>query len=164
MDGELVPETDPILTTRCEDWDFSNPGHNSEELISLMTRVMRDEQGIGLSANQIGINTRLFIMDFDDKVIPCFNPKIIQAAEELVSATEGCLSFPDLELKVKRPVWLNVSYQDLSGNAVHEIVTDIKARCFAHELDHLNGVTFTTQVSKLVLSMALKKRRKKILR
>jgi peptide deformylase len=160
MGDDLVPETDPILTTKCVPWDFKNQTHNADELIARMTRVMHAERGIGLSANQIGVNARLFIMEFDGQVIPCFNPEILQASEELLSATEGCLSFPDLELKVKRPAWLSVSYQDISGNAVHEIVTDIKARCYAHELDHLNGIRFTDRVSKLAVDMAKKRRTK----
>jgi peptide deformylase len=160
MDGELVPETDPILSTICTDWDFSNPLYNPDELIECMTRIMHSEQGVGLSANQIGIDTRLFIMEFDDKVTPCFNPEIIQASEETVLGQEGCLSFPDLELKIKRPSWLSVSYQDISGNRVHEIVTGIKARCYSHELDHLNGIRFIDRASKLSVDMAKKRRAK----
>jgi peptide deformylase len=163
MADELVPENDPILTTKCVDWDFNNPPRDAEQLITRMTEVMREERGIGLSANQIGMNARLFIMEIDDRVVPCFNPTIVQASEELISATEGCLSFPDLELKVKRPSWLSVSYQTISGDMAHEIMTDIKARCYAHELDHLNGIRFTDRVSKLTVDMA-KKRRSKLQR
>ena len=160
MDNELVPETDPILTTKCSDWDFTNPPHDAPTLIAHMTQVMRAENGMGLSANQIGINVRLFIVDFDGDIIPCFNPVIVQESLTPVLATEGCLSFPELELKVKRPTWISVSYQDVSGNQMDEILTDTKARCFAHETDHLNGVRFIDRVSKLAVDMAKKRRAK----
>jgi peptide deformylase len=160
MDNDLVPEDHHALTTTCTVWDFENPPYNAEELIAHMTQIMRRERGIGLSANQIGITSRLFIVDFDGAIIPCFNPEIAQQSLTLVTVNEGCLSFPDLELKVKRPAWLSVSYQDISGNKVDEILTDIKARCYAHELDHLNGIRFTERVSKLSKDMAMKRRAK----
>lgn len=160
MDVDLVAESDPLLTTKCNYWDFSNPPHDAAELIARMTEVMRAEGGMGLSANQVGVNARLFIMEVDEIVTPFFNPIIDQASEETVLAQEGCLSFPELELKIKRPIWLNVSYLDISGKPVYEIVTDIRARCYAHELDHLNGVRFTDRVSKLSLDLAKKRRAK----
>ena len=163
MDANLVSESDPILYTKCKEWDFSNPEYSSEDIIKCMTKVMYDAGGMGLSANQIGINTRLFIMeDRPGEIIPFFNPVVEQASDELIAIGEGCLSFPALELSIKRPKWVSVSYQTTHGVIQYEILTDTKARCFQHELDHLNGITFTKRVSKLSFDMANKKRQKRI--
>lgn len=155
----LVPESDNILRTRCDEWDFSSQT-DAAELIERMVSVMRCEGGIGLSANQIGLNHRVFIMEMDSRIWACFNPEVIHVSKEQSIFEEGCLSFPDLRLKIKRPAEIAVKYQDIHGNYQEEELTGILARCYLHEMDHLNGVCFVDNVSRLALTMALKRRAK----
>jgi peptide deformylase len=90
-----------------------------------------------------------------------FNPVIKEVSEEMVLDEEGCLSYPDLFLKIKRPSWVVAEYQDSQG-AIKEIRIDgYLGKCFQHEYDHLNGVCFVDRVSQMKLQLALKKTRKK---
>jgi len=89
-----------------------------------------------------------------------FNPKIIVTDPEEETDEEGCLSFPDLWIKVKRPAHVVAEFFDRDNNQCIIRFDSIDARCFLHELEHLNGICFTSKVSKLKLDMAIKKQRK----
>ncbi len=126
-------------------------------------------QGIGLSGNQVGIMERVFVMysDFEKREkIVCFNPKIILESETQEFMEEGCLSYPGLWLKVKRPSWIEVEYEDENGELFKDTFTDLTARVFQHEYDHMEGLNFTKKVSKLRLDRAkkrVKKQQKKLI-
>jgi peptide deformylase len=90
-----------------------------------------------------------------------FNPKVISASEELFESEEGCLSFPDLWIPVKRPIKIEAGYVDKLGKDCIITLTGIDARCFLHELDHLDGICFIEKVSPLKLAMARKKQQKR---
>jgi peptide deformylase len=129
-----------VLYNRARDIDFKYPVKNemlSREMIALMVR----EHGIGLSAPQIGISRRLFVMVVNGRYRACFNPKIIESSDVLVDFDEGCLSFPGEHCIIKRPDWIKVWYQDYSGICFTDRLQGLEARCFQHELDHLNGIT-----------------------
>ena len=102
--------------------------------------------GIGLSANQIGIWERAFVMVRDlehNEVIVCFNPRIIKSYTEEVEMEEGCLSYPDLFLKVKRPDKIVVKYED-EDKKIHKMkLQGLASRVFQHEYDHMEGIDFT---------------------
>lgn len=160
----LITYPNDILKKKMPEFDFAsniNPVHLEEDMIELMLQ----NRGIGLSANQVGIEARMFVMQpqlLDDKrAFALFNPMLLEQGEEEIQGEEGCLSFPDLFLQVKRPKKIKVQYVDKHQNNCIIELTDIDARCFLHELDHLNGVCFTDKVSQLKLSLALKKQRKK---
>jgi peptide deformylase len=146
-------------------WDFEKDG-DAKQLEKDMIDFMLANNGIGLAANQIGITKRVFVMgSFNIEGFPApfavFNPVIKEASDELVLDKEGCLSYPDLWLTVKRPAWCIAEYQDSDGN-VNEIKVDgYLAKCFQHEYDHLNGVCFVDKVSQMKLNLAMKKIRKK---
>ena len=106
-----------------------------------MIEFMKSQQGIGLSANQIGINTRLFVMQVDGRTRFCFNPEILDQGTESVVMAEGCLSFVGKQCILQRPEQVLVRYQDHSGFWITEELTGLESRCFQHELDHLNGIT-----------------------
>jgi len=89
-----------------------------------------------------------------------FNPSILISDNELVDGEEGCLSFPNLWLKVKRPRQITAKYFDRKGKECIIELNNWDARCFQHELDHLNGVCFTNKISPLKLSLAMKKFKK----
>ena len=157
----LVLEKDPILKKNCEDFDFSSD--DSEKLAKQLSTDMVNHEGIGLAAPQIGVLKRAFIIGDDSGILACFNPEIINYSEDEDWLTEGCLSFPGLFIKIKWPTSIDVKFQDLDGTFRDMKLEGIIARCYQHELDHLNGVTFQLKAGHLALQMA-KKRRKKILK
>jgi peptide deformylase len=145
-------------------WNFSVDG-DAEQLEKDMCDFMIAAGGIGLAANQIGLSKRIFVMGSNN--IPgfpapfaLFNPRIIEASTELVLDQEGCLSYPGLFLTVKRPSWVVAEYQDSQGNTKEIKIDGYLAKCFQHELDHLDGVCFVDKVSQMKLNLAMKKLRK----
>jgi peptide deformylase len=159
MNMELLPEGHPQLLEVSDEWDFAIDG-SPEELVRNMAKFMTDNGGVGLAAPQIGVKKRIFIMGNFVKLVACINPKIISLSDERESDLEGCLSFPDLFMKVKRPASVIVSYCTVSGELVERELTGMEARVFMHEYDHLLGVTFDQRVGNLSYQMAKEKRRK----
>lgn len=161
-DFSLRLESDPVLKQRAVDWNF-NVDANSEEVESTMIRLMQTFRGVGLAANQVGLLKRVFVIKLKDSEEPfaVFNPVVLSESKELQDSEEGCLSFPELFLGVKRPKEIEVSYVDKLGKECTMKLSGIDARCFLHELDHLNGVVFTEKVSSMKLMLARKKQRKR---
>lgn len=146
------------------DWIF-NDIDQSRAIEKLMIQIMLDNKGIGLAANQIGLDKKVFVMGgYQIKNLPepfaLFNPEIIDCSNDLEIYNEGCLSFPDLILNIKRPKTIKVKFQNTSGSIEIREYDDLAARCFQHELDHLYGICFVDKVSKLKLQYAYKKLRK----
>jgi peptide deformylase len=156
----LVVDPDPILKQQAEPWDFKN--HINAAVIEReMLGLMKSSNAIGLAGNQVGLLRRVFVMKLQDgRELGCFNPWIMHGDNDLINHSEGCLSFPNLWLNVKRNKKITAAYLDNTGkNCIIEL-EGIDARCFQHELDHLDGITFTEHVSDLKLQMARKKQRK----
>ena len=130
-----------------------------------MVNLMKASKGIGLAANQVGITKRFFAIGYESfdvfqKPVIIWNPLIVRSSEEIVEDVEGCLSFPGIWLKVKRPKKVTVRWQNLKGDTLMQHLDGIESKCFQHELDHINGITFNTIVSKLKWDMAKKKAKK----
>ena len=165
MENNFTLGAHETLNQVSEPWDFEKD-QGAKDLEKRMIEFMLENKGIGLAANQIGISKRVFVMgSYSIPGFPepfaVFNSEILEASEEQVLDTEGCLSFPDLYLKVSRPEWVRASYQDSTGNT-HEIKIDgYLAKCFQHELDHLNGICFVDKVGRVKLQLAMKKLRKR---
>jgi peptide deformylase len=162
---KLVQYPDDILKKELPEFDFDNPVMNPADLEEQMVTVMLQNDGLGLAANQVGIEARVFVIKtskLEGVYTPfaLFNPKIIAVSTEEELGEEGCLSFPNLFFKVKRPTNIVVEFFDRDKNQRIIRLDDIDARCFLHELDHLNGVCFTDKISKMKLELALKKQRK----
>ena len=157
---KLHTEDDPILKQPAERWDFVN--HVNAAVIEReMLELMRTCNAIGLAGNQVGLLRRVFVMrTADGRELGCFNPWIMIGDNDLIHSEEGCLSFPNLWLKVPRHNKITAAYLDNTGKQCIIKLEGIDARCFQHELDHLDGVTFTEHVSNLKLQMARKKQRK----
>lgn len=113
----------------------------NEDLVNRMQTLMHAEGGIGLAANQCGERVRMFIMLIDGEFWECFNPEIIEHSTDLTEFNEGCLSFKGEYVIIKRPSTIDVRYYDSKGNENVEQLEGLPARCFQHELDHLNGIT-----------------------
>ena len=167
----LLPPSDPRVLSSIAPFDkdmfLKREGISTQQFVRNMFATMNKYGGIGLSANQVGKPYRMFIMGGQvqiekGKIYACFNPKIIKASEEKVRLEEGCLTFPFLFLNIERPRKVEVEFLDENLDKKTYQMDGIIARCFQHELDHMNGIVFTELVSKLKYDMAMKKRDKYI--
>lgn len=146
-------------------WTFGQDG-DAEKLEADMIHFMIANRGIGLAANQLGFTKRVFVMGSNNiegfpKPFALFNPRIIDSSKEMILDREGCLSYPGLYLNLKRPSWVIVEYQNSKGDLIEAKFEGYLAKCFQHELDHLDGICFVDKVSQLKLQLAIKKLRKK---
>lgn len=157
---DLVSENDPILKETLPDFDFNNPPVNPIEFASSLVETCKKYNGLGLSANQCGFNYRVFVMGQGDNYVAFFNPKITTKSNDKLKLDEGCLSFRDLFLQIERASEIEVEYQDFTGTTKTAKYTGLTARCFQHELDHMNGIVYTSYMKPLALHMAQKKRLK----
>jgi len=154
---KLVKFPDIVLKQQAEPWDFEKD-LNAKELEVDMVQLMIESNGIGLAANQVGLLKRVFAIHLKDQVPFCmFNPYILHGDNDIVEGEEGCLSFPDLFLKVPRHNKITAGYLDRQGNKCIIELSGLDSRCFQHELDHLDGVCFTEHISPLKLALAKKK-------
>ena len=135
-----------------------------------MLEVMYDEPGIGLAAPQVGEPVRLFVMDTtwteegsDRSPIVVVNPEIVER-EGTITWNEGCLSVPDFQAEVERAARVRVRGQDLDGNPFEEEASELRAVCFQHEIDHLDGILFIDRISRLKRSLYVQKRKKALRR
>lgn len=132
--------TKRVLLKKAKPADFRYPEQNFL-LVQRMRDCMTQANGIGLAAPQIGISRRVFVMRIQDRNVDCFNPEITGISENMADLNEGCLSFPGEQCIIRRPDWIDVVYQDFKGRWQSERFADLWARCFQHELDHLDGIT-----------------------
>lgn len=156
----LYDENHPMLQKAIPEYEWPLPNPNMSNLIARLKMTMKLYGGIGLSANQCGIFERVFIIGTDQFQIACINPKIIKTSEELLKADEGCLSFPGLYLKIERPTSVEVEFLDEQGETKQMFLEGLTARCFQHELDHMNGIRFVDYVKPVALKMAREKQQK----
>jgi peptide deformylase len=158
---QLITSPNPILKQKAIHWDFDKDT-NAKDLEIDMVQLMVENNGIGLAANQVGLLKRVFAIHLKDQVPFCmFNPYILYGDNDMVTDLEGCLSFPKLFFEVPRHKNITAGYVDRDGNKRIIELTGIDARCFQHELDHLDGICYTEHISPLKLAMAKKKLLKK---
>ena len=146
---EVVYYGDPILRKKCSP---VTDLEKIEELISDMFDTMYEENGLGLAANQVGVDLNLFIIDIssvedDEKTHVFINGEIIGSSGESWFE-EGCLSIPDVRLNIKRPDTIQFKFQDVSRKEHLEEFDGLMARAIQHEVDHLNGVFIVDRVSQ----------------
>lgn len=162
---ELYNRVDPfsdILKQKLQPFDFWEPSINPKYLAISLLETMISYGGIGLAANQVGLPYRVFVMGSKDgSGFACFNPEILESSGEEIY-DEGCISFPGLFLKVKRAKSIKVKYTDMNGVEKTQDFDGLTARIFQHELDHLNGIHFTSKVSRTVLDLAKSKVKKNL--
>ena len=148
-------------STAWTDADAIQGYDDKEKFESDMIKLMLDERGMGLAANQIGITKRFFAIGHDSfdtfqKHAIIWNPQVINFSEEKMIDVEGCLSFKDVFVKVERPKIIEVQYETTQGKTRFAKLNGMESKCFQHELDHLDGITFNKRVSKLRWQMANK--------
>ena len=158
---KLVYYPDPILDTELADFDLENPQYDPKQLKEDMTKIMLESHGIGLSACQVGLNFKAFVMgDSPENATIHINPTVLQYTEETVTEIEGCLSFPNMYVKIKRPKEILAEFYNENLEKQTAKISGYSARCYLHELDHCLGITMKDRVSKLKWDMAQKKARK----
>ena len=160
----IVKFPNEILRERMPEFDFQNPSHDPEQLEKDMLDKMLQFDGIGLAANQVGIRARVFVMGSranPEKGMAFFNPEVIANTEEVKYLEEGCLSFPGIYVKIKRPTKIKARWQNAKGEFMEGIFEDYECKCFLHELDHLEGIVFQDRVSPLKWALGVKKSKRK---
>ena len=159
---EVVKYGDPILRKKCVNVnDFSA----LTEIVDDMFETMYEEEGVGLAANQVGVDMNLMIIDVShteetDETNIFINGKVTDSWGESVFE-EGCLSIPEVRLEVKRPEFIKFKYQTMTGEEKEEEFSGLLGRAIQHEIDHLNGIFIVDRVSPLV-RMQVKKQLQEI--
>ena len=158
---ELLYYPDSFLDKQLKDVDLENPEFDPKEIKQQMVDLMLSSNGIGLSASQVGLDAQLFVMgDSKENATLCINPTIVQYTSETVLDVEGCLSFPNIFVKVKRPKEILAKFYDENLEEQTVKIDGYSAKCYLHEWDHLQGVTFKDRVSRMKWDMAKKKAKK----
>jgi peptide deformylase len=155
----LVPADAPVLSQPIPAYDFSawNAGAEASKIENALLLAVSKYKGLGLAANQIGLPVRAFVVGSEDQYEVMFNPDIIEYSEDMTVQEEGCLTFPGLYLKVKRSSGIVAKWQNAKGQEYQHIFTGMTARIIQHELDHLNGIVFTSYATAFELRRAKEK-------
>jgi len=155
---KLIYHPNEFLERKVQPVDLDNPSFDPKELHKEMVELMLSSRGIGLSANQIGLDQQVFVMgDKPDNTNMCINPTVLEYTEETVVDLEGCLSFPHVYVKITRPKEILAEFYDENLEKQTVKIDGYSAKCYLHELDHLLGITMKDRVSKLKWDMAIKK-------
>jgi|TARA_B100001250_G_scaffold8502_2_gene7270 peptide deformylase len=159
----LLPFTDPLLKRKPKPFDFDK--EDAKAIKDKLIAKMYELGGVGLSANQVGIDRAVFVVgdgQIDGMQKAFFNPEILGIGKEMESMKEGCLSFPGLWLMVSRPKQAMIKYWDEEGEEHMETYEGVTSRVIQHEYDHMLGHNFTHRVSKIKLDRAFKALDKKV--
>ena len=171
----ILEVPDPRLKTVSEPVDEVTD--ETRKLIADMFETMYDAPGIGLAAIQVGVPQRILVIDLQEPAEhdhehgePCdhdhetvkdprvfINPEILESADDMRAAEEGCLSVPDQFAEVDRPDWCVARWLDEEGNSHEERIEGLLATCLQHEMDHLEGILFIDHLSRMKRNMVLKK-------
>ena len=138
---KIVTYPNPILETKAS--KIKNPlAPEIQKLIKEMRQVMKENNGIGLAAPQIGKSLRLCLIEIEKKLFILINPKITSHSRETEIAEEGCLSFPGKFLQIERAVSIQVRYLNEKGEKQKLKASGLLSRALQHEIDHLDGILF----------------------
>jgi peptide deformylase len=152
---------DPVLKTRAE------PVQSFDESLLRLTKdmlaTMRDNEGVGLAATQVGRLKRVFVAAIEDDEYIVVNPVLTDISETTETATEGCLSIPGIQVDVERPTAVTISGQDVSGKPLKIEASDLLARVLQHEVDHLDGVLILDRTDRESRKAAMREWREHLL-
>ena len=152
---------DPVLKTRAapvESFDCSL-AHLAEEMLV----TMREHEGVGLAANQVGRLKRVLVAAVEEETFVLVNPVVEEAADTTGQALEGCLSIPEIQVEVERPTVVTISAQDTSGAPLRIEASGLLARIFQHEIDHLDGVLILDRTDRESRKAAMRELRERLL-
>lgn len=149
---KILTDKDPALHKVCRPvTDFDKKLH---KLLDDMRQTLLEAEGVGLAAPQVGILRRVVLVDTGDEILELVNPELLATDGEQEGA-EGCLSVPGRYGLVKRPYWAKVRAQDRNGNWFEVEGEELIARCFCHELDHLDGILYTQVMERFLTEKEL---------
>ena len=151
---------DPVLKTR------ASPVESFDESLVRLTQdllaTMRDNEGVGLAATQVGRLKRVFVAAIEDDEYVIVNPVLTDRSQTTETATEGCLSIPGIQVDVERPVAVTISGQDVSGRPLQIEASDLLARVLQHEVDHLDGVLILDRTDRQSRKAAMREWREQL--
>jgi len=142
---EIKKFSDPVLKERAREVSEITP--EIKELIFNMKETLRQAQGVGLAAPQVGVSKRVIVVETEKGAVGFVNPEIIAKGKQKEAQEEGCLCLPGLFLKIKRTKEVEVEALDINGNKVEITTEGLLARIFQHEIDHLDGILITDRIS-----------------
>lgn len=137
-------------------YDFQNPPFDAKDFAESLMKCMIDNNGIGLAANQCGVEYSIITLR-TDPILVMFNPKIVHLSEKTTILDEGCLSYPGLLVKIKRPETVRVRYQLFNGATETKLFSGITSHVVQHEIDHLKGILFFNKANRFHRDKALRK-------
>ena len=143
----ILTDKEPALHKTCK--PVANFDARLHKLLDDMRETLEDSGGVGLAAPQIGILRRVVLVDNGEEILELVNPTMVETDGEQVDA-EGCLSVPGKYGLVKRPYYAKVRAQDRNGNWYEAEGEELTARCFCHELDHLDGIIYTEVMERFL--------------
>ena len=144
---KILTVKEPCLHKVCRPVDkFDGKLH---KLLDDMKETLEDANGVGLAAPQVGILRRVVVVDTGEEILELVNPELLETSGEQVGA-EGCLSVPGKYGLVKRPMVAKVRAQDRDGNWFEVEGEELIARCFCHEIDHLDGIVYTEVMERFL--------------
>lgn len=143
----IIQGPDERLAVKCNMVDKVTP--ELADTARQMFKTMKEANGIGLSANQVGLDIALMVLDRNGEMLALFNPKLMSQSPQVNTENEGCLSYIGKAIKVKRPNAVVVKYRDINNKMKYIELAGILARAFCHEREHLMGEDFTKHEEKL---------------
>lgn len=156
---QIVDSKHPLLTTKLDPFDFKNPIMDPKELASKMIDIVRKYKLTAISANEVGVNTRLVLLD-TDPIYAMFNPSVTNTFGNDVYLEETDISRSDIVCKVKRPSGVRIRFQNVDGSfSAHKFV-GLTARNLLHHIDNINGIVFYNKATGFHRQQALKHRKK----
>jgi peptide deformylase len=154
---QILDYTNPILR-KTSDWVYDDILHPEvQALMDDMVFTMNKYNGLGLAAPQIGLNSRIIVLNIDNQIYKMINPVVKTQSEDKTFEDEGCLSIPGLFKKIRRPNSVEVFYIDENGTEKVTLFHGIGARAVLHEIEHLDGKLFLDNLSNLERQLAFKK-------
>jgi len=145
---EIKKFNDPVLRKKCK--EVRKIDKKTKKLVVDIVQTMKKNQGVGLAAPQIGVSKRAITVQTDlkdQRILVLVNPKILKKSKETEISEEGCLSFPDIFLKIKRAQKIEIEGLDINGEKIKIKAQGLLARVFQHEIDHLDGILFFNRLS-----------------
>ena len=163
---KLVDFYDPILRKPTTPFVFTGETENLKQAAYIafsLAETLGELQGLGLSANQVGLPWRVCALNMGKEIWTMFNPEIIETSETVnTEFQEGCLSYPGLYIKIPRPNHIKIRFQAIGGQTVEQEFDGLTAICVQHEINHLDGIVFTDLVSPIKLDQAKRKIKKNL--
>ena len=154
----IVPPSHPAFNKQIEPFVFDGK-IDAKQLAEDMVEMMKKAAAAGLAANQLGLEHRMFVLNTQPEALVCFNPKIVHYSDKFAVHEEGCLTFPGLFVKIRRPEWIRVRFQDAEGNTKTEMLNGLVGRAYQHELDHLDGINYLSRAKKIHMDQAKRKQK-----